>query len=137
MRSEQVTASVARAGGACNLIRQIGEGSREAARMVSEITDAIHEQSSASTAVAQSVERIAQMAEQSTAAARASDHRAAAQCTGARDASNHRPVPALVAKGENIQQREIEWAWKSSSGLALLLAAGVAAYFAFMANREV
>ena len=33
-------------------------------------TDAIHEQSSASTAVAQSVERIAQMAEQSTAAAR-------------------------------------------------------------------
>ena len=69
---EQVTASVARAGGACNLIRQIGEGSREAAGMVGEITDAIHEQSSASTAVAQSVERIAQMAEQSTAAARAS-----------------------------------------------------------------
>ena len=69
---EQVMASVARAGGACNLIRQIGEGSREAAGMVGEITDAIHEQSSASTAVAQSVERIAQMAEQSTAAARAS-----------------------------------------------------------------
>ena len=69
---EQVTASVARAGGACNLIRQIGEGSREAAGMVGEITDAIHEQSSASTSVAQSVERIAQMAEQSTAAARAS-----------------------------------------------------------------
>ena len=67
-----MTASVARAGGACNLIRQIGEGSREAAGMVGEITDAIHEQSSASTAVAQSVERIAQMAEQSTAAARAS-----------------------------------------------------------------
>ncbi|MFT3847638.1 MAG: methyl-accepting chemotaxis protein [Propionivibrio sp.] len=69
---EQVTASAARAGGACNLIRQIGEGSREAAGMVGEITDAIHEQSSASTAVAQSVERIAQMAEQGTAAARAS-----------------------------------------------------------------
>ena len=69
---DQVAASVARAGGACNLIRQIGEGSREAAGMVGEITDAIHEQSSASTAVAQSVERIAQMAEQSTAAARAS-----------------------------------------------------------------
>ena len=69
---DQVAASVARAGGACNLIRQIGEGSREAAGMVGEITDAIHEQSSASTAVAQSVERIAQMAEQSTGAARAS-----------------------------------------------------------------
>ena len=69
---EQVTASVARAGGACNLIREIGEGSREAAGMVGEITDAIHEQSSASTSVAQSVERIAQMAEQSTTAARAS-----------------------------------------------------------------
>ena len=67
---EKVSASVARAGGARDLIRQIGEGSREAAGMVGEITDAIHEQSSASTAVAQSVERIAQMAEQSTAAAR-------------------------------------------------------------------
>ena len=71
MRSavEQVTASVARAGGACDLIRQIGEGSREAVGMVSEITEAIHEQSAASTSVAQSVERIAQMAEESTAAA--------------------------------------------------------------------
>ena len=69
---DQVAASVARAGGACNLLRLIGEGSREAAGMVGEITDAIHEQSSASTAVAQSVERIAQMAEQSTGAARAS-----------------------------------------------------------------
>ena len=67
---EKVSASVARAGGARDLIRQIGEGSREAAGMVGEITDAIHEQSSASTAVAQSVERIARMAEQSTAAAR-------------------------------------------------------------------
>ena len=37
--------------------------------MVGEITEAIHEQSSASTSVAQSVERIAQMAEKSTAAA--------------------------------------------------------------------
>ena len=71
MRSavDQVTASVSRASGACDMIRQIGEGSREAVGMVSEITEAIHEQSSASTSVAQSVERIAQMAEESTAAA--------------------------------------------------------------------
>lgn len=69
---EQVTASVSRASGACEMIRKIGEGSREAVGMVSEITDAIHEQSSSSTSVAQSVERIAQMAEQSTAAAQES-----------------------------------------------------------------
>ena len=45
--------------------------------MVGEITDAIHAQSAASTSVAQSVERIAQMAEQSTGAA--NDSAAAAQ----------------------------------------------------------
>lgn len=73
---EQVTASVSRASGACDMIRKIGEGSREAVGMVSEITDAIHEQSSSSTSVAQSVERIAQMAEQSTASAQASAHTA-------------------------------------------------------------
>lgn len=67
---EQVTASVSRASGACDMIRKIGDGSREAVGMVSEITEAIHEQSSSSTSVAQSVERIAQMAEQSTAAAK-------------------------------------------------------------------
>jgi len=66
---EQVAASVTRAGGARNLIRQIGEGSRVAVGMVNEITEAIHEQSSASTSVAQSVERIAQMAEESNAVA--------------------------------------------------------------------
>ena len=69
---EQVTASVSRASGACDMIRKIGEGSREAVGMVSEITDAIHEQSASSTSVAQSVERIAQMAEQSAAAAQSS-----------------------------------------------------------------
>lgn len=69
---EQVTASVSRASGACEMIRRIGEGSREAVGMVSEITDAIHEQSASSTSVARSVERIAQMAEQGTAAAQAS-----------------------------------------------------------------
>ena len=73
---EQVTASVSRASGACDMIRKIGEGSRDAVGMVSEITDAIHEQSSSSTSVAQSVERIAQMAEQSTAAAQESAHTA-------------------------------------------------------------
>ncbi len=66
---EQVAASVTRAGGARNLIRQISDGSRAAVGMVNEITEAIHEQSSASTSVAQSVERIAQMAEESTAVA--------------------------------------------------------------------
>ena len=67
---EKVTASATRAADARDLIRKIGEGSREAVAMVSEITEAIHEQSAASTGVAQSVERIAQMAEQGTAAAR-------------------------------------------------------------------
>ena len=67
---EKVTASATRAADARDLIRKIGEGSREAVAMVSEITAAIHEQSAASTGVAQSVERIAQMAEQGTAAAR-------------------------------------------------------------------
>lgn len=66
---EQVNASVTRAGGACEMIRRIGESSREAVGMVNEITDAIHEQSASSTSVAQSVERIAQMAEQTTATA--------------------------------------------------------------------
>jgi methyl-accepting chemotaxis protein len=71
MRSavDQVSASVTRASGACDLIRKIGEGSREAVGMVSEITDAIHEQSSASTSVAQAVEKIAQMSEASTSVA--------------------------------------------------------------------
>lgn len=74
MRSavEQVSASVTRASGAGETIRRIGEGSRAAEGMVGEITDAILEQSSASTAVAQSVERIAQMAEESTVAAKRS-----------------------------------------------------------------
>ena len=69
---EQVNASVARASGACEMIRNIGLSSREAVGMVSEITDAIHEQSSSSTSVARTVERIAQMAEKSTAAAQES-----------------------------------------------------------------
>ena len=64
---EQVTASVARAGGARDVIRKISDGSQEATAMVNEITEAILEQSSASTAVAQAVERIAQMAEADTA----------------------------------------------------------------------
>ncbi len=66
---DQVNASVARANGACEVMRRIGGGSREAVAMVSEITEAILEQSAASTAVAQSVERIAQMAESSTGVA--------------------------------------------------------------------
>ena len=54
------------AGGA---IRQIGEGSRNTVGMVTEITDAINEQSRASQTVAQMVEQIAQMAEESAAIA--------------------------------------------------------------------
>ena len=79
MRSavDQVNSSVARASGAGTTIRNIGEGSRAAESMVGEITDAIHAQSAASISVAQSVERIAQMAEQSTGAA--NDSAAAAQ----------------------------------------------------------
>jgi len=69
---EQVTASVSRASGAGEMIRKIGESARDAVGMVSEITDAIHEQSASSTSVARSVERIAQMAEQSTATAQES-----------------------------------------------------------------
>lgn len=74
MRSavDQVMASVSRATGAGETIRRIGEGSRSAVDMVSEIAEAILEQSSASISVAQSVERIAQMAELSTVAANGS-----------------------------------------------------------------
>lgn len=69
---QQVDSSVSRASGAGDMIRQIGEGAHQAVDIVAEITDAILEQSTASTSVAQAVERIAQMAEQNTEEANSS-----------------------------------------------------------------
>ncbi|MFT3735244.1 MAG: methyl-accepting chemotaxis protein [Rhodocyclaceae bacterium] len=60
---------VNRAQDASQAIQQIGVASHSAIEMVSEITDAIREQSSTSNSIAQQVERIAQMAEESSAAA--------------------------------------------------------------------
>ncbi|MFT4173699.1 MAG: methyl-accepting chemotaxis protein [Rhodocyclaceae bacterium] len=65
----RVDVSAQRALKASEAIHQIGDGARESVHMVAEIADAIREQSSASTAVAQSVEQIAQMSEESAAAA--------------------------------------------------------------------
>ncbi|HSD39195.1 MAG TPA: methyl-accepting chemotaxis protein [Rhodocyclaceae bacterium] len=65
----RVSAGVGRAHDASAAIRQIGAANHSAVEMVSEITDAIREQSSTSTSIAQQVERIAQMAEESSAAA--------------------------------------------------------------------
>lgn len=67
-----VRSGVERANEANIAISQIGESSRRAVGMVSEITDAIREQSSTSTNIAQQIERIAQMAEESSASATAS-----------------------------------------------------------------
>ncbi|MDP5241176.1 methyl-accepting chemotaxis protein [Uliginosibacterium sp. 31-16] len=65
----KVGMGVSRAQDASGAIRQIGTANRSAVEMVSEITDAIREQSTTSTSIAQQVERIAQMAEESSAAA--------------------------------------------------------------------
>jgi methyl-accepting chemotaxis protein len=65
----RVGAGVERAEGASTSIRGIGSASRDTVGMVSEITDAIREQSTTSTSIAQQVERIAQMSEESSAAA--------------------------------------------------------------------
>ena len=50
-------------------IRHIGEGSRNAVVMVEEITAAIREQGSATNSIANQVDRMAHMAEESSAAA--------------------------------------------------------------------
>ncbi|GAA5166479.1 methyl-accepting chemotaxis protein [Viridibacterium curvum] len=65
----RVSDGVSRAQDASQAIQQIGVASHSAIEMVSEITDAIREQSSTSNSIAQQVERIAQMAEESSAAA--------------------------------------------------------------------
>ncbi|MFT3850414.1 MAG: methyl-accepting chemotaxis protein [Propionivibrio sp.] len=65
----RVALGVERAREANSSIKQIGEGSRKAVHMVEEITAAIREQGSATNNIATQVERIAQMSEQSSAAA--------------------------------------------------------------------
>lgn len=67
----EVGNSVSRAAAAGEAIRQIATSAHDSVSMVQEITSSILEQSTASTAVAQSVEHIAQMAEESATAARA------------------------------------------------------------------
>lgn len=54
---------------ASSTIKRIGEGSRNAVGMVGEITEAIREQATAMNNIATQVERIAQMSEESSAAA--------------------------------------------------------------------
>ena len=50
-------------------MREIESGAAQTVMMVSEITEAIREQSTASSIIAQQVERIAQMSEENNAAA--------------------------------------------------------------------
>ncbi|GBG03444.1 hypothetical protein AZSI13_27710 [Azospira sp. I13] len=66
---EKVDTGVSRAEQANQAIQEIGGGSRRTVDMVGDISDAIREQSMASTAIAQQVEKIAQMSEENSAAA--------------------------------------------------------------------
>ncbi|GAA5164568.1 methyl-accepting chemotaxis protein [Viridibacterium curvum] len=66
---ERVSRGVERAGEASEAIAHIGRDSHTAVGVVGEIAEAIAEQSSAMTNIAQQVERIAQMAEECTSAA--------------------------------------------------------------------
>ncbi|MFT3847704.1 MAG: methyl-accepting chemotaxis protein [Propionivibrio sp.] len=70
----EVGRGVASAKQASEAINQIGSGSRNAVAMVGEINSAIREQATAMTSIAQQVERIAQMSEESSAAADHSEH---------------------------------------------------------------
>ncbi len=65
----KVTKGVERAQEANDSMRQIGEGARGAVGMIGEIAEAIREQGSATNNIATQVERIAQMSEESSAAA--------------------------------------------------------------------
>jgi methyl-accepting chemotaxis protein len=67
-----VQKAVANAGDAGEAIRKIGESSRQTVNMVSDITDAIKEQGSASQNVARLVEQIAQMADAGSGSASSS-----------------------------------------------------------------
>ncbi|GAA5177818.1 methyl-accepting chemotaxis protein [Niveibacterium umoris] len=71
---QRVESGVTRAGNASEAITRIEAGSRRTVETVGEIADAMREQGSASTAVAQNVERIAQMAEEGAGAAQSSAH---------------------------------------------------------------
>lgn len=73
---DKVALGVERAQQANESIKQIGLGSRDAVNMVDEIATAIREQGSATNNIAVQVERIAQMSEQSNAAAEESAHSA-------------------------------------------------------------
>lgn len=64
-----VGTGVARAQDTSTAIRQIGSSSQRTVDMVSEIADAIREQSVASTSISQQIENIAQMTEKASAAA--------------------------------------------------------------------
>ena len=66
---EQVNKGVEHTREAEHAVREIESGSTETIGMVSEISEAIREQSSASSIIAQKVERIAQMSEENSAAA--------------------------------------------------------------------
>ena len=85
---ERVSVGVARANDASLVIEKIGSSSQHVVEMVSEINNAIREQSQASTAIAQMVERIAQMAEEGNAAAQ-----------GGADSAHHLDQLATRMKG--------------------------------------
>ena len=69
---ERVAAGVSRSGEVSESIRMISESSHHTVVMVNEISGAISEQGTASTSIAQQIERIAQMAEECSAAAKGS-----------------------------------------------------------------
>ncbi len=88
---DRVSQGVTRAENASQAIERISVTSQQTVGMVHEITDAIREQSSASTNIAQQVERIAQMAELSSDAAAGS-------------ASTARELDQLAASMQKIVQ---------------------------------
>ena len=69
---ERVAAGVSRSGEVSESIRTISESSHRTVVMVNEISGAISEQGTASTSIARQIERIAQMAEECSAAAKGS-----------------------------------------------------------------
>ncbi|WP_018150458.1 methyl-accepting chemotaxis protein [Leeia oryzae] len=64
-----VSSSVSRADGTDSAIHEIGDAASRTSHMVNDISEAISEQSAASTNIAVQIERIAQMTEEATAAA--------------------------------------------------------------------
>jgi len=74
---DKVGAGVEQAEKANEAMQDIGGSSQETVTMVSEISDAIREQSIATTSIAQQVERIAQMSEENSAASQSTSDTAA------------------------------------------------------------